>query len=87
MKLTKLFTEHPRSVGESYFEHLRAAGSFSVTLFGAALCCAVHALLPFLFEKTGSTMIERLYDRMCVNRARLAEAAANEADIAERPAA
>ncbi|MEM7501661.1 MAG: DUF6356 family protein [Pseudomonadota bacterium] len=87
MKLSKLFTEHPRSVGESYFEHLRAAGSFSVALLGAALCCAVHALLPFLFEKTGSSMIERLHDRMCVNRARLSEAAANQADIAERPAA
>ncbi len=87
MKLTKLFTEHPRTVGESYFEHLRAASSFSITLFGAALCCAVHALLPFLFEKTGSSMIERLYDRMCANRSRLAQTAANESDIAERPAA
>lgn len=88
MSLTKLFTEHPKSVGESYFEHLRAAGSFSVGLFGAALCCAVHALFPFLFEKTGSAMIERLYDRMCVNRTRLQQVAANEADAAEeRPAA
>lgn len=87
MKLTKLFTDHPKTVGETYFEHMRAAGSFSLTLFAAALCCAVHALLPFLFEKTGSSMIERLYDRMCVNRSRLQQTAANESDIAERPAA
>ena len=79
MNAKKLFTEHPASVGETYFEHLRAASSFSVSLFGAALCCAVHAVFPFLFEKTGSTMIERLYDRMCVNRSRLQNAASAEA--------
>jgi hypothetical protein len=30
----------------------------------------VHALLPFLFEKTGSRAITALHDRMVVNRQR-----------------
>ena len=82
----KLFTEHPASVGETYFEHMQAASSFSLHLFGAALCCAVHAIFPFLFEKTGSSMIERLHDRMCVNRSRLQGVTA-ETDSGERRAA
>lgn len=36
----------------------------------AALACLVHALLPFVFEKTGSRAISGLHDRMVVNRQR-----------------
>ena len=52
--LKRLFLEHPASVDESYGEHLVVASSFSFKLFAAACACAVHALLPFMFEKTGS---------------------------------
>ncbi|MEM7294385.1 MAG: DUF6356 family protein [Pseudomonadota bacterium] len=69
------FTQHPASVGESYIEHLVAAGSFSVRLFIAAAVCLVHAVLPFLFEKTGSAMITALYDKMVANRVRHVDAA------------
>jgi len=68
--MLKLFTRHPASVGESYLEHLFAAGGFTVSLFLAALACAVHALLPFLFERTASSRIDELYGRMVSNRAR-----------------
>lgn len=70
MMLTRLFTEHPASVGETYFEHLRQALGFSVRMFAAALACFVHALLPFLFVRTGSSCIESLYQRMVAHRAR-----------------
>lgn len=63
-----MFTRHLDEVGETYFQHLRHAGSFAITLFGAALACLVHALVPFAFEKTGSECIRRLHDRMVVNR-------------------
>lgn len=65
------FTKHPSSVGESYFQHMRHALSFSGMMAVGTLCCLVHALLPFLFEKTGSRIISNLYDRMLVNRAKL----------------
>ena len=67
----QLFTEHPRSVDETYFEHMAAALGFAVRLSLAALACLVHAFLPFLFVKTGSTIIDGLHDRMVVNRRRL----------------
>ena len=65
---TRLFLEHPRSVGESYLEHQRHAFAFVVSLLGAALACLVHALVPGLFVRTGSQAITRLHDRMVVNR-------------------
>ena len=39
-------------------------------MFIASLACLVHAVLPFLFVKTGSEAIETLYDRMVANRRR-----------------
>jgi len=58
-----LFTAHPRSVDESYFEHMAFAGRFSGKLFLAGMAALVHAFLPFLFERTASTMIADMYAR------------------------
>ena len=57
----RLFMDHPRSVGESYFEHLLFAGGFALCLLGAGLAALVHALIPCLFEKTASNMIAKMY--------------------------
>ncbi len=83
MRIDRLFTEHPASVGETYWQHFGMALSFSVTLFAAAFCCLVHAVLPFAFEKTGSRMITKLHDRMVTNRSRLE---ARTTDLAGQPA-
>jgi hypothetical protein len=63
------FTSHPASVGETYGEHFVAATYFSRQLLIAALACFVHAVLPFLFEKTASGILRRLHERMVVSRA------------------
>jgi len=68
MMIFKLFTEHPASVNESYFEHLCSALSFTGTMLIATLACLVHALLPFLCVTTGSRKITQLHDRMVSNR-------------------
>lgn len=57
-------TRHLRCVDESYFQHCAHALRFAVTLLLAAFCCLIHALLPFLFEKTGSRLVERLHRDM-----------------------
>jgi hypothetical protein len=64
-------TEHLRSVNESYLQHFRHALSFAGTLLLASVVCFIHALIPFLFEKTGSLLINRLHDRMVNNRSKL----------------
>lgn len=62
--LTRLFTEHPKTVDETYFEHMQFAGGFAARLFVAAFAAAIHAVLPFLFERTASRSIDRMYRRM-----------------------
>jgi hypothetical protein len=71
--IAEMFTRHPASVGETYGEHMLVASSFGLKLLLAALACFVHALLPFLFERTGSTAVQFLHGRMVVNRMRHAD--------------
>lgn len=59
----RAFVEHPASVDETYLEHAQFASTFSLKLFAAALAAAVHAILPFMFEKTASRIVAQLYDR------------------------
>ncbi len=70
MRLTDKFNEHPASVGETYGQHFMAAMGFSLSMFRGSLCCALHALFPFLCERTGSRCITELHDRMVTNRDR-----------------
>ena len=62
---------HLESVNEGYFQHMRHALSFTLELFIGAACCLVHAVFPSLFEHAGSQIVNKLYDRMVVNRAKL----------------
>ena len=66
------FQQHPSDVGETYWEHFCHALGFALRLFVGASACLVHAILPFLFTSTGSTMINNLYSRMVQNRSRVA---------------
>jgi putative acetyltransferase len=64
------FTAHPASVGESYLQHLRHAAGFAASMISGGLAVLVHAVLPFLFVKTGSEIIADLNMRMITNRRR-----------------
>jgi hypothetical protein len=64
------FLAHPRSLNESYLEHQTYALRFSFSLFAAAGVCLIHALIPGLFERTGSTMVKRLHQEMVTKRVR-----------------
>ncbi len=54
---------------ESYWEHMGAALSFAGPLLLAGLAVLVHSALPFMFNGTGRRIVNRLHDRMVVNRA------------------
>ncbi|MGL5136514.1 MAG: DUF6356 family protein [Beijerinckiaceae bacterium] len=60
-RFRNLFHAHPDALGESYFEHLGHAMSYAGRLFAASFCAFTHALLPFLFEKTASTLIKQMH--------------------------
>ena len=62
------FTKHPTEIGESYGEHFSAAAGFGLRMIGGGIACLVHAICPFLFERTGSRTVRQLNRQLC-NRA------------------
>lgn len=66
-----MLNKHLNEVGETYFQHFFHAASFAITMAFGAMVCMIHAIFPFLFEKTGSNCIRHLHDRMVTNRMNL----------------
>jgi len=62
--LARTFTEHPRSIGETYLQHGMTALGFALRLLGAGLAGLVHALVPCLFSRTVSVTIDSLHKQM-----------------------
>ena len=62
--LSEWFESHPRSVGETYFEHQRAAFGFSCALLKAGLACFIHGLCPALFQTTASRAVAELHAKI-----------------------
>ena len=58
--IAKLFTDHPRAIGETYGGHARTAFSFGCRMMLGGLACMVHAILPGLFVKTASRTVVQL---------------------------
>ena len=82
----KMFVEHPRSVHESYLEHLIQAFSFSFLMLIGGIACFIHGLLPGFFMQSGSRIIHHLFERMAQNRDRtllpdVDEVSFNDADV------
>ena len=69
----ELFLKHPRAVGETYLEHMTVALSFGLPLIAAGLACVVHALVPAMFERTGSRAIVNLHSRVIASRRRVGD--------------
>ena len=66
----KIFTAHPKSIGMSYAEHGAGAVRIGLTMIGGGIVCLIHALVPGLFQKTGSEIIARLNEECHGRRAR-----------------
>lgn len=66
--MLKAFTQHPKAVGESYFEHLGSATGYAATMAVGALACLLHGLFPFAFQTSGSRRIRDLHEQMITHR-------------------
>ena len=64
MGLTLRFTDHPRSVDETYGEHFLVALRFSGHLAIASMKAAVHAFLPWLCCTSASRKVAELNREM-----------------------
>lgn len=62
--MAKILLDHPKSVDETYFQHMRFASTFAAGLLVAAGAALIHAIIPCLCEKTASNKIKELYGRM-----------------------
>ncbi|VAV97566.1 hypothetical protein MNBD_ALPHA08-777 [hydrothermal vent metagenome] len=62
--INRLFVQHPQTVDETYFQHMRFAGWFATKLLAAGLAALVHAIIPAAFEKTAGNIIRELHHRM-----------------------
>lgn len=58
--LARLFIDHPRAVGESYFEHMGAAFTVAWRLLSTAGKCVVHGVVPGLYKTAGSDAILKM---------------------------
>jgi hypothetical protein len=68
MNPIRAFTDHPASVGESYWQHMAFAVRFGARMIGGGLACLVHALLPFAFVTRGSETVRALHGMLARQR-------------------
>jgi len=65
------FTEHPRAQRLSYCQHFSRAARAALHTGRASLAFAVHAVFPFLFQTTGSTIVHQLHQEHVYEKALL----------------
>ena len=58
------FTDHPRSVGETYWQHAAFAIGYGWKMTRGGLAALVHGVLPFLFTKTASSLTDELAETL-----------------------
>ncbi len=56
--------KHLKDINETYVQHLVKAMSFSFKTFLVSIVFLIHAIFPFLFERTGSAMLQRILDKI-----------------------
>ena len=60
----RLFTDHPRTAGLTYFGHLCFAWRFGASMFAGALAAFLHGVLPAVLPTTASRTVRELYMRL-----------------------
>jgi hypothetical protein len=56
------FTLHPKSLNETYTEHMRAALKISGLMLMAGLACLIHSVFPFLFTNYANNTVQKLHE-------------------------
>jgi hypothetical protein len=64
-----VFTDHPRSLGMTWFSHGSGAAKIGIELIGAGAACIIHAIVPGWFTETAGRTVVRLHDVMTKRKA------------------
>ena len=60
--MDNIFTKHPHSVNETYFEHMRVALKYGMKMVVGGIAGIIHAVFPFLFETTATSVAQEVVD-------------------------
>ncbi len=58
--MKKLFTDHPKSVGETYLQHMKHASTYGFNMLFGGVACLLHAVFPFICKNTGSNVLLKM---------------------------
>jgi len=61
-KILKIFSQHPNSAGETYYQHCFRALKTIMLLSVAQTALLVHAFFPFLFVHTASDQLKSIIE-------------------------
>ncbi|MBC8227471.1 MAG: hypothetical protein H8E74_10140 [Gammaproteobacteria bacterium] len=59
-RINNLFTEHPSSLNESYFEHFLCAFTYGIRIVFSGFACLIHSVFPFLFKTAASDLANEI---------------------------
>ena len=68
-----IFQRHPCSVGQSYSEHLGFAALMGVEMVFGGIWCLIHAVFPWMFERTASDIVTEINERIKKRKAMIAK--------------
>lgn len=71
--IDRIFLSHPRTVGESYWEHFRVASGFGAAMLWGGVKAVVHAVFPNVCKTSGSDTVRRLHAVLVEKRAATAQ--------------
>ena len=59
--IRRIFLDHPKTVGETYWQHFGVATGFGRTMIGGGIKAVLHGLFPNIFQTAGSDTVRQLH--------------------------
>lgn len=66
--MLKLFTEHPESLGMTYYEHMVGSLHYSYLFLVGSIKAGIHAILPFLYETSTTELVQSVRTHLDASR-------------------
>jgi hypothetical protein len=62
--IDRLFRDHPRSAGQTYWQHLVFAWRFGGSMAIGSIAAIVHGFLPIVYQHTAGNRVRELHQRL-----------------------
>jgi hypothetical protein len=59
--ISRIFLDHPKTVGETYREHFGVATGFGGAMIAGGIKAVLHGFFPNIFQTAGSDTVRRLH--------------------------